>query len=193
MKILLIVALLLAATTANAVEISDPLAGKTARDAIADCAADFAQFKITATNMLPPAQRDRMKSLELISGEPFFAPQYQTPLAIGPLHVLSPPVISTDRLEGLANSFDMTIKVRCDQDPDMNAMIMAHEVGHIVGYILGLQPDDEYHANVFGAEILFQSGRDSSRALKQVDAACARGNEITCKMADAWRRGLIGG
>jgi hypothetical protein len=149
-----------------------------------ECEEDFARFKQTATNTLPANLRAEIAPMTLEIGE------------------------FDDRLhaDGASQSSNLHIKVSCKADPETNAAVIAHEIGHVVTFILhpGMRRDvttgykaisysvQERSANEFAAKIFTQSNKSSAPYLKILDELCTQRNEYFCERAKAWRGGLIG-
>lgn len=164
----------------------------------AGCQEDFETFKTTATNMLPQQLRSdfsktTMKIGEVSNEDTFVTQTYK----IGPISTVRAVRIKSSlawegKLNGKAVRESNRIEIECNEDSETNKAVIAHEIGHFVADALGL-PSTEDQANIFGAEIFFQSGIDSANYLKIIDGKCAQSNQYFCQLATAWRIGLKGG
>lgn len=159
------------------------------------CRSDFAKFKETATNMLPLNLRPSMAAIRLeigaISDTPDFSMTNINVKDSFPLRAYTQVYEHFSR-DGEAKVATNTIKVSCNEDSETNSAVIAHEFGHFLAEKLGIE-NSEDQANVFGAEVFFQSGKESSEYLSIIDKICNKGSEYFCRRAIFWRKGLIGG
>lgn len=164
----------------------------------AGCQEDFETFKATATNMLPPQLRSdfsktTMKIGEVSNEDTFVTQTYKIGIISTVRSVRVKSSLAWEgKLDGKAIEENKQIYVECNEDAETNRAVIAHEIGHLVAYALDL-PSTEDQANIFGAEIFFQSSIDSANYLRIVDDNCTKGKEYFCQRATAWRIGLMGG
>ncbi len=161
---------------------------------VVDCEANFKTFKETATNMLPPNMRNKLSNLSIKVGKIESTQENMfRSFKIGGIEIIRPMLKEpTGELDGKAIFLHNQIYVTCNEDEETNRAVIAHEIGHFIADIYG-QTSGENEANVYAAEIFFQSGVDSTTYLKKLDDLCQTGKSYFCDRAAAWRIGLKGG